>query len=210
VVFRLQLLPRENRFFDLFEAAGANLVDCAKCLADLLDDFDALPEHARHMRELEHRGDDIIHEVMNLLRQTFIPPLEREDIIALIQGIDDVVDSLEEGVARMVMYRVTAPTPTVHELSRVITAQADVLSATLPNLRRKEAMHHLLPASVEVNRLENDADHILRAGLEQLFSAPTDPFYVIKWREIYEYLEGATDHAEDIGNVLEGIVLRHG
>jgi uncharacterized protein Yka (UPF0111/DUF47 family) len=71
-------------------------------------------------------------------------------------------------------------------------------------------MHHLLPASVEVNRLENDADHILRAGLEQLFSEPTDPFYVIKWREIYEYLEGATDHAEDIGNVLEGIVLRHG
>jgi predicted phosphate transport protein (TIGR00153 family) len=210
VVFRLQLLPRENRFFDLFEAAGANLVDCAKCLADLLNDFDALPEHARRMRELEHRGDEIIHEVMNLLRQTFIPPLEREDIVALVEGIDDIVDALEEGVARMVMYKVSAPPPTVHGLSRVITTQADVVCATLPNLRHKEAMHDMLPAAVEVNRLENEADHILRQGLEELFAQPTDPFYVIKWREIYEYLEGATDHAEDIGNVLEGIVLRHG
>jgi uncharacterized protein len=209
VVFRLQLLPRENRFFDLFEAAGANLVDCAQCLTDLLNDFEHLPEHAKHMRDLEHRGDEIIHEVMNLLRKTFIPPLEREDIIALIEGLDDVVDSLEEGVARMVMYKVSAPPQTVHELARVISAQTEVVRATLPNLRNKENMQKLLPAAVEVNRLENDADHILRQGLEALFENPTDPFYVIKWREIYEYLEGATDYGEDIGNVLEGIVLRH-
>ncbi len=209
-MFRLQLLPRENRFFDLFEAAGANLVDCAQCLTDLLNDFDALPEHAQHMRDLEHRGDEIIHEVMNLLRKTFLPPLEREDIIALIEGMDDVVDSLEEGVARMVMYKVSAPTTsTVHDLARVISAQADVVRDALPNLRSKESMQKLLPAAVEVNRLENEADHILRQGLEALFENPTDPFHVIKWREIYEYLEGATDCAEDIGNVLEGIVLRH-
>ncbi len=208
-MFRLQLLPREDRFFDLFEKAGANLVDCAKCLSDLLNDFEHLADYARRMRELEHRGDEIIHEVMNLLRQTFIPPLEREDIVALIEGVDDVVDSLEEGVARMVMYKVSSPPPTVHELSRVICAQAEVVRATLPNLRHKDAMPKLLPAAVEVNRLENDADHILREGLEQLFDHPTDPFYVIKWREIYEYLEDATDHAEDIGNVLEGIVMRH-
>jgi uncharacterized protein len=208
-VFRLQLLPRENRFFDLFEDAGTNLVACAACLADLLDDFDALPEHARHMRELEHRGDEITHEVMNLLRQTFIPPLERDDIVALVDGIDDVVDSIEEGVARMLMYKVGAPPSTVQGLARVISAQAAVIKDTLPNLRRKESMHDLLAAAVDVNRLENDADHILREGLEELFTAPTDPFFVIKWREIYEYLEGATDHAEDIGNILEGIVLRH-
>src|SRR5207247_2993380 len=128
----------ENRFFDLFEAAGGNLVDCAQCLTDLLNDFNALPEHARHMRDLEHRGDEIIHEVMNLLRQTFLPPLEREDIVALVEGIDDVVDSIEEGVARMVMYKVSTPPPTVHELARVITAQAEVIQTTLPNLRRKE------------------------------------------------------------------------
>src|SRR5687768_18578565 len=121
MVFRLQLLPRENRFFDLFEAAGRNLVDSAQCLTDLLGEFSELPKHAARMRELEHRGDEIIHEVMNLLRQTFIPPLERDDIIALIEGIDDVVDSLEEGVARMVMYRVADPPSTVHDLSRVIT-----------------------------------------------------------------------------------------
>ena len=209
-MFRLQLLPRENRFFDVFEAAGANLVDCAQCLSDLLDDFDALPAHAQHMRALEHRGDEFTHEVMNLLRQTFIPPLEREDIVALIEAMDDVVDSVEEGVARMVMYKVDTPPPTVHELAKVIRAQADVVRDTLPNLRNKDSLRKLLPSAVEVNRLENDADHILRQGLEALFAAPTDPFYVIKWREIYEYLEGATDHAEDIGNVFEGIVLRHG
>jgi predicted phosphate transport protein (TIGR00153 family) len=210
MVFRLQLLPRETRFFDLFEAAGENLVDCAQCLTDLLDDFEALPEHARHLRDLEHRGDEIIHQVMNLLRQTFIPPLDREDIVALAEALDDVVDDLEEGVARMVMYKVPAPTPTVRELSRVISAQVEVVRSALPNLRRKEDMSKLLPAAVEVNRLENDADHVLREGLERLFDHPTDVYEVIKWQEIYEYLEAATDDAEDIGNVLEGIVLRHG
>jgi uncharacterized protein Yka (UPF0111/DUF47 family) len=146
---------------------------------------------------------------MNLLRKTFIPPLEREDIVALIERLDDVVDSLEEGVARMVMYKVSAPPPTVLALAKVISAQAAVVRDTLPNLRHKESMESLLPAAVEVNRLENDADHILRQGLEALFENPSDPFYVIKWREIYEYLEGATDYAEDIGNVLEGIFLRN-
>jgi uncharacterized protein len=209
-VFRLQLLPRENRFFDLFEAAGANLIDCAECLELLLNDFEALPAHARQLRDLEHRGDEIIHEVMNLLRQTFLPPLEREDIVALVEALDDVVDDLEEGVARMVMYKVAAPTPTVRGLAQVITAQAQVIRSTLPYLRRKEDLSKLLPAAIEVNRLENDADHILRDGLEQLFENPTDVYDVIKWREIYEYLEAATDHAEDIANVLEGIVLRHG
>jgi uncharacterized protein len=107
------------------------------------------------------------------------------------------------------MYRITTPPPTIHQLARVISAQADVIRAALPNLRHKESLRELLPAAVEVNRLENDADHILRAGLEALFDNPSDVFHVIKWREIYEYLEGATDHAEDIGNVWEGIVLRH-
>jgi uncharacterized protein len=209
-VFRLQLFPRENHFFDLFEAASANLVDCAQCLTDLLDDFAALPTHARHLRDLEHRGDEITHEVMNLLRQTFIPPLEREDIVALIEAMDDVVDDLEEGVARMVMYKVSTPPPTVRELSRLITVQTEVVCSVLPHLRHKEEMQKLLPAAVEVNRLENDADHVLRAGLEELFDAPTDVFHVIKWREIYEHLEAATDHAEDIGNVLEAIVARNG
>ena len=208
-MFRLQLLPRENRFFDLFEAAGANLVDCTQCLRDLLDDFERLPEHARRLRELEHRGDEITHEVMNVLRKTFIPPLERDDIVALAEALDDVVDDLEEGVARMVMYKVGAPTTTVRELARVLTLQAEVVRSALPHLRRKEEMPQLLPAAVEVNRLENDADHILRQGLEELFEDPTDVYHVIKWREIYEYIEAATDHAEDIGNVLEGIVLRH-
>jgi uncharacterized protein len=124
--------------------------------------------------------------------------------------MDDVVDDLEEGVARMVMYKVSAPTPTVHALAKVITAQAEVVRSVMPHLRRKEEMSKLLPAAIEVNRLENDADHLLREGLEELFDHPTDVFYVIKWREIYEYLEAATDHAEDIGNVLEGIVLRNG
>src|ERR1051325_9731892 len=124
-MFRLQLLPRENRFFDLFEDAGKNLVDCAECLTALLQDFDALPEHAKRMRALEHRGDEIIHEVMNLLRQTFIPPLDRDDIVALIEAMDDVVDSLEEGVARMVMYKVETPPSIVHELAKVITAQTE-------------------------------------------------------------------------------------
>jgi predicted phosphate transport protein (TIGR00153 family) len=146
---------------------------------------------------------------MSLLRTTFIPPLERDDIVALAEALDDVVDALEEGVARMVMYRVSTPPDTVRELARVLSSQADVVHRALPCLRHKEQIKNLLPAAIEVNRLENDADHILREGLEELFEKPTDVYHVIKWREIYEYLEAATDHAEDIGNVLEGIVLRN-
>jgi hypothetical protein len=208
-VFKLQLLPRDMRFFDLFEDASAKMVEAATALIDFLDHFEDVENKARALKDIEHRADTVIHEIMNELRKTFIPPLDREDIAALAESLDDVVDCIEDAAARMVLYKVTEPTPASQRLARVILQMAEEIQKTLPMLRNKEDMRHILRATVEINRMENEADDIARVGLMELFDNPTDVLHVIKWREIYEVLEDATDRGEDVANVLEGVVLKH-
>lgn len=208
-MFKLRLLPRETHFFDLFEAASVNMVEAARRLADLMDSFEAVEEKARGLKDLEHKGDGLTHQIMNELRQTFIPPFERDDIVALAESLDDVVDYIEEASARMVMYRVEQPTLTAKELAHIVVLMAEEIQRTMPWLRKREDMHRIIPATVEINRLENEADDALRRGLSELFDNPKDLLHVIKWREIYEFLEGATDRGEDVANVLEGVVLKH-
>jgi uncharacterized protein len=208
-VFKLQLLPRENRFFDLFEAASANLLKAAYALADLLDHYEDVAAKVEHIRQLEHEGDGIIHDIMNQLRKTFIPPLDREDIVALANRVDDVLDDIEEATALFVLYKIPEPTITARELGQVIVQQAEVINETMPCLRRKEDMQRIPPATVEINRLENVGDDAYRRGLASLFDGSVAVLDVIKWREIYELLEGATDRAEDIADAFEGVVLRN-
>ena len=208
-MFKLQLLPKDMHFFDLFEDASVNMVEAAKLLVDLLEHFEGVEAKARSIKDVEHRADTVTHEIMNELRKTFIPPLDREDVAALAESLDDVVDYIEDAAARMVLYKVTEPTSTAQELARIILRVAEEIQRTLPLLRNREDMKRVLRATVEINRMENEADDVARQGLMQLFDQPTDVLHVIKWREIYEVLEGATDRAEDVANVLEGVVLKH-
>jgi predicted phosphate transport protein (TIGR00153 family) len=196
-------------FFDLFEAAAANMVAGSKALLDLMEVFENVDAKVKAIKEIEHEGDQITHRVMNDLRKTFIPPIEGDDIVALAESLDDVLDYIEEAAVRLVLYKVHGPTPTAQELTRIIVQMCEEIQRTLPLLRRRGEHERILKSTVEVNRLENEADDALRRGLAELFDHPDDVLHVIKWREIYELLEGATDRGEDIANVLEGVVLRN-
>src|SRR5581483_4426212 len=139
---------------------------------------------------------------------TFIPPLDRDDIVALAETMDDVVDSTEEAASRILLYRIKEVTPTAKELGQLILQVAQEIQRTVPLLRHKEDMQRIIPATHEINRLENEADDAIRRGLTDLFEEEADVRTVIKWREIYEFLEAATDRGEDVANVLEGVVLK--
>ena len=208
-MFRLQLLPRDTHFFDLFEAASNNMVEAAQMLRTMLDHMDEGEARAAAIKGVEHASDTITHEILNDLRNTFIPPLEGEDIVALAESLDDVVDYIEDAAARMMLYRVTEPTSTSRELANLIVQVSEEIQKTMPLLRSKNDRQRILNATVEINRLENLADDAARRGLKELFDHPTDVLHVIKWRELYEVLEGATDRAEDVANVLEGVVRKH-
>ena len=207
------LIPREARFFDLFERAGDNLVEAAEILRKLMDDYGARDSYLEQLKRLEHTGDEITREVMRALNRTFITPLDREDITALVHALDDVLDKAWAGAARMQLYAVPEPTETARSLVAVLVEMTAALQRALPLLRNRREMQRILPITEELDRLETQADDHLRAGLGTLFQDVTTVDGVVlsvKWREIYNFLEEATDVAEDAANVLEAIVLKHG
>jgi predicted phosphate transport protein (TIGR00153 family) len=209
---RLSLIPRDTRFFDFFERAGDNLLELARGLQDLLLDYTAVEVKLKRLQDLEHAGDDITREVLRALNRTFITPLDREDITALIRALDDVADQAWAAASRLHIYRIPAPDETARSLAGVLVQMAELLVEALPALRRGD-LQRILPLTERLDRLESEADDHLRRGLGDLFAEPVDlPAVVlgVKLREIYDFLEGATDRAEDVANVLEGIVLKNG
>ena len=206
---RFRLIPREERFFDLFEAESSNLVSASKALVDLLENYDEVDEKVKHLKELESHGDTIIHDIMARLHRTFVTPLDREDIALIGESIDDVVDIIEGVATSMLIYRIKRPTGHARKLAAIIARSADQVHKATALLRHRRLYAEILPVCVELNRLENEADDVLRSALNELFENGTDVYELIKWRELYEHLEMATDRCEDIANTLEGIVLKH-
>ena len=209
---RLSLIPRDTRYFDFFERAGDNLLELARGLHDLLLDYTAVEVKLKRLQDLEHAGDDITREVLRALNRTFITPLDREDITALIRALDDVADQAWAAASRLHIYRILEPDETARSLAGVLVQMAELLVEALPALRRGD-LQRILPLTERLDRLESEADDHLRSGLRGLYAEPLDlPAVVlgIKWREIYDFLEGATDRAEDVANVLEAIVLKNG
>jgi predicted phosphate transport protein (TIGR00153 family) len=210
---RFSLIPRDARYFDFFEQAGANLVEVARAVQALLEEYTEVEAKLAHLRDLEHAGDRIVHDVMRALNRTFITPLDREDITALVHALDDVVDKSWAAAARLHIYQIPEPTGPARDLAGVLVQMAEALVEALPYLRQRGDMQRIIPVTERLDRLESEADDHLRAGLRSLFAYPTDPQEIvlgIKWREIYDLLEEATDKAEDAANVLEAIVLKHG
>lgn len=211
-MIHLRLLPRDVKFFDFFEQATGIMHQAAVALVDLLEHYEDLPDKLARLENLEHEGDRTIHAIMNALNQTFITPLDREDISQLAHGLDDVTDFMWTAAVRLRVFKIERITPHAQGIARVLEQQARVLGDAVRLLRDRRRMQAILPLTVEINRLENEADELLRDGIAQLFSNPDDPRDIvlsIKWREIYEYLETASDKAEDVANILEGIVLKH-
>ncbi len=207
---KFSLIPRDMEFYDLFEKGTQNLVVAAEKLLDLFENYENVPAKARELKNLEHNGDVITHEIIARLHRSFVTPIDREDITSLAHSLDDVMDFIEAAGRTANLYHVAQPTDRARELARIVLKMARKLNEVVPQLRHRERFPWILKQCVEINTLENEADDVEHAALAELFEVcSSDACEVIKWREIYEHLESATDRGEDVANVLEGIVLKH-
>jgi predicted phosphate transport protein (TIGR00153 family) len=202
----VRLIPRDTRFFDFFAEMAGNLGEGARLLKRILDDFQDVEDRVRQLKDIEHRGDEMTHNILTKLNQTFITPFDREDIHRLASSLDDVLDFIYAAGIRLVMFRIKAAPPAASKLAEIIIRQTDQLSQAMSRLERKH--DQVLENCVEINRLENEADLVARTAIAALFDEEKDPIALIKLKELYEVLETATDKAEDAANVLEGVVLK--
>jgi predicted phosphate transport protein (TIGR00153 family) len=205
----LTIRPPKVDFFGGFEEAARNNVDAAKLLEQLCIEFRDLEANVVHLHELEHKGDQITHRMYESLNRVFMPPLDREDIIAIGTGLDNVMDHIYQAADAMAVYNVASPTGVARALATVIVACTEAVALQLPKLRSRTAMRQIQEGVVEIHRLENTADALLRQGVSDLFHRPHDPTEVIAWSRIYETMEKITDECEEIADVLRGLVLKH-
>jgi len=205
------LLPGSNseEFFDLFEQHAARTVEAAGLLEAMLRNWADAEQQAERVKRVEHEGDEITHTVIERLHQTFITPLDREDIHELISAMDDVLDLIYASSERLWLYGITTIEPEAHQLAQVLLKAVEAMAAALHSLRDMQDRHRLVEHCTEINRLENEGDQLLRRAVARLFREATDPIHVIKWKELYENLENAIDRCEDVANVIEGVALEY-
>src|SRR6266571_6437570 len=201
----VRLVPRDTKFFDMFAEMASNLGEGARLLKQMLDDFQNIEARVAQLKDIEHRGDDMTHNILTKLNQTFITPFDREDIYRLASSLDDVLDFMNTATTRLVLYKILQPPPVSAELAGLIVLQTEELAQGVSLLEKNG---HVLEHCDEVNRLEDVADHVSRKAIAALFEHEKDPIHLIKIKELYEVLETATDKAEDAANVLEAIVLK--
>lgn len=204
-----QLLPTEPRFYDWFDKAAQNAVDAAALLCTMLDDGHDWPGRVSQMAELEHQGDFITHEIFDLLHKTFITPLDPPDIEALTRALDDVVDFIHAAADGLLLYQVEQPRSYARELAQIIHAATREIAAAIGLMREKKRLPDILPRVHEINRLENDAVRITRAGISELIEQRDELFELIRWKDIYGKLEDATDRCEDVADVLRAVVIKY-
>jgi hypothetical protein len=202
-----RIIPSDQEFFVLFEKASQNIQAGAERLKELLDTFDDVKGKAREIEEIEHKGDTITHDVIKKLNTTFITPIEREDILALASSLDDIIDLIHAAATRITLYKITKSTPQAKELGFLILKSVRELNRGIAHMGKK--MNGVYEHCVEVNSLENEADRVCRDAIADLFEHEKDPITILKWKEIYETLETATDRCEDAANVLEGVALKN-
>ena len=203
---RLTLIPREERFFDLFAEDAANVLAAARLFEAMLRTYDAPEQRAAEIRAAEHRGDEISHDIGHRLERTFVTPFDREDIHGLISALDDVLDLIEEAADTFILYRIEAPTAVAVQQAAIVVKQCEQLHDALLHLRGFKGLESRW---IEVHRLENEGDIIARQAIADLFANGGDPVGIIKWKEIYALLESAIDKCEDVANIIERITIKH-
>jgi predicted phosphate transport protein (TIGR00153 family) len=199
-------MPREREFYDLFEEAAANIVRAAAMLEEMIESWPEKSELTREILLAEQEGDRITHDIIQKLYSTFVTPIDREDILALASGLDDILDFTEEVADFLGLYRIEAPMDQAVELAKVLHEGCRQIAAALPRLRTLADLSHYV---VEIHRLENEGDRLERMALAALFDRAVDPMMVIRWKDIFERLESAVDATEQVANTLQGIVLKN-
>jgi len=199
-------VPKEREFFDLFDEAARNIVKAAELLEEMIRGF---PETAHLGREIllcEQEGDRITHDIHSRLNQTFVTPIDREDILELASALDDVVDLTEETADYLVLYKIEAPMAQSEKLATILRDACRQVAAAVPRMRNFDDISHY---TVEIHRLENDGDRAVREAIASLFDKGVDPMVVIRWKDIFERLEGAIDATERVADVLGSIVIKN-
>jgi len=204
----IRFFPKDVDFFSAFEQAGRNLIDASAVLVELFDSFDKLDEKVARIQDIEHNNDDLTHQTMKKLGQTFVTPIDREDIHALATSLDDVLDFLWAAGDRVLLFGVPETRPGAAALARSLHENTTIVHRAMRELRQKKYAA-ALESCIEINRLENEADEIFRKEIAGLFTTEKDPILIIKWKEILEHLEIATDKCEDVANTIESVVLKH-
>lgn len=202
-------IPKEVKFFDLFDKQAENLVHAAEFYKKLVNEGAFTPENVRAMHELEHYGDELTHNTINTLNETFITPFDREDILALANRLDDIIDGLYLITNRFMLYKIAKPTEYSQKMASVIEQTVKALQKTLGSLRNNKNMKETLRQCVEINRLENEADVIRDEAIQYLFEHEKDPIMVIKQKELYEEAETITDFCEHVANLVESILVKN-
>jgi len=205
----MRFLPRDEKFYDLFEGSVKKVVEAAVQLEELIKDFRDVPLRAKQIKDTEHEGDVITHDTIEMLNKTFITPLDREDIHDLITSLDDVLDYIEACSDRLNLFKIAKTTDEARLLVAILVKTVKEVEQAVFHLRRLKGADSIMRNCVEISRLENEGDYVVRTAVAKLFEGETNPLEVIKWNEIYETLENAIDRCEDVANVLEGIVLKN-
>jgi predicted phosphate transport protein (TIGR00153 family) len=203
-----RFFPRETPFFDLFERHAARIVSASKAFLKLAENGDNFEARAREIKQIESEADSITHQCVEALYRTPKVPFSRDEVYRLITKMDDIVDAIEAAAERFTLYDIQRTTPESRELATVLVNSAEQIEAALAGLRYVRGDRKVLDRCIEINRLENEGDAVLRAALGKLFRTEKDPITLIKWKEIYELLEQATDRCEDVANIIESIVLQ--
>jgi predicted phosphate transport protein (TIGR00153 family) len=199
-------VPQDRQFFDLFEEAAGNLVRAAELLVEMLGHFPERKDLAREIKAVENDGDRITHDILHRLNQTFVTPIDREDIIQLASALDDVVDLTEEASDLLVLYKIEAPMDQAQSLARILLDACKQIAQGMPRLRSFDSISHYV---VEIHRLENEGDRVSREAVASLFVTGIDPMVVIRWKDVFDRLEGAIDATERVADVLESVVIKN-
>jgi predicted phosphate transport protein (TIGR00153 family) len=203
-----KLVPQEVKFFDLFDQAATKIHEGLDAIQVALRKPEDLEASARHLKDIEHEADELVHTTIDLLNSTFITPIDREDIQSLVKRMDDVLDLAQGGVQRLWLYEIREVTPEMHHMISVLVKAFAEVHKALNEMRNIKNIAAIKKHCIEVNRLENEGDFIVSAAVAKLFKEACDPLYVMKWKEIYEITETAIDRCEDVANIIEGIVVK--
>jgi uncharacterized protein len=198
--------PRDRVYFDLFEEAGRNILLTAELLDRLMSDYPDHKELAVEIRDREHEGDRIVHDIIHHLNKTYVTPIDREDVLALASALDDIVDYTEEVADYLGLYRIEAPMDQAIQLTRVLRDACREICEAIPQLR---SFKDISRYTVEINRLENEGDRITREAVASLFDGGIDPMVVIRWKDVFERLEAAIDATERVAHIMEGVVIKN-
>jgi len=206
----MRFIPKEEKFSDQFEALADKIQEGGELFLDLMNHYRNVEEKVSKLKDMEHEADTITHGIYQKLHKTFITPLDREDIYALANGMDSIMDMIESSAMRMQLYRIREPLPECRDLALVLNRSVALVKKVVCAMRYyKKNATSILDMCVEINSLENEGDQLLRQSMVRLFEKEQDPIELIKWKEIFERIEEATDICEDVSNVIEGIILKH-